>query len=208
MKKPPRGKFIVLDGGEGAGKTCTLTFLKENIPAESVEFGREPGNTDVGEGVRNILLDPDLKMGSLTEVLLFSAARAENVLEQIRPAIESGKHFITDRFASTTFAYQICGRQRRDLLPLFDEINRVIFGDIEPDLYIYLELELEIGKARARDRGKLNRLDKQEDSFYNRAYPGYREYLRDKPHAIVDASKPQQEVCEAVLSLVLKILNS
>ncbi|MES2214118.1 MAG: dTMP kinase [Patescibacteria group bacterium] len=201
------GKLIVIDGGEGAGKTCGMIRLKEVLPEGRFEFMREPGNTDVGEGIRNILLNPDLEMGALTELLLFWAARAENVEKQIRPILQSGRHIICDRFDSTTWAYQIRGRQREDLAPLFEHISRCVLGGLEPDLYVYLELPLAIGRQRAKDRGKLNRLDKQEDGFYERAYPGYREFIQGKPHLIVDASQSFEAVSGELLSAVESVVG-
>ena len=115
MKK---GRFIVLEGGEGAGKGMCIDYLKEQLNGRGdMIFTREPGGTPIAEKIRELLLDKGSE-GTLplTELFLFCGARARHVQELIKPALESGKNVICDRFEASTMVYQVYGRQRRNML--------------------------------------------------------------------------------------------
>lgn len=172
-----RGKFIVLEGGEGAGKGMCMDYLKEWFAGrEDVIFTREPGGTPIAEKIRSLLLDKsNVEMFPLTELFLFCAARAQHVDELIKPALESGKNIICDRFEDSTVAYQLYGRQRMEYINIFHILNDIVKAGLKPDAIIYLDVKPEVGlerKAQSKD-GHCTRFDEEKMGFHKRVRKGF-----------------------------------
>lgn len=213
-----RGKFIVIEGGEGAGKGMCIEYLKEQIgERKNVFFTREPGGTLISEQIRSVLMDSfNKEMTPLTELFLFCGARAQHVEQLIRPTIEKGGNIICDRFDCSTIAYQIFGRERFDLEGCFHRLNLIAKTDIEPDIIIYLDVDPEIGLLRRTksQEGRHTRIDKEELEFHIRVREGYvRQYNESLNknnalwHRIDTTLMIENTVKNEVLSLVIKNLD-
>lgn len=202
-----RGTFIVLEGGEGSGKTTIGERLKIEFP--EVVYTQDPGGTALGERVRQILMSDETKgIDVRAELLLFLAGRAQLVAEVIRPALESGKHVISNRFALSTIAYQMYGRQKPELLPLFYAVSKYILDDCTPDATILLDVTPETGYARVHSRPEEpTRFDKESLDFHARVRDGLKKHINEfgKPF-IVDAEQPLEKVWTEVLGAVKSLL--
>jgi dTMP kinase len=185
-----RGRFIVLEGVEGAGKTTQVRLLSTWLQALGVPHiaAREPGGTDVGEAIRQILLERrELDVPAETELLLMLAARAAFVRDVVRPALEAGQVVLADRFDFSTFAYQGFGRG----LPL-DEVRRLngfATGGLVPDLYVVLDLPVGEGTERQQREGsERDRIEREGEAFLERVREGYHRLCASEGHArVVDA---------------------
>lgn len=187
-----RGRFITLEGGEGAGKSTSLEYLCTRLQAAGVKVlqTREPGGTPLGEKVRDLLLNPDhTGMHSDTELLLMFAARAQHLHEVILPALARGEWVICDRFTDATYAYQGGGRgidvQRICLLE--DWVQR----GFQPDTTLLFDLPVAQGLERAGKRGALDRFEQEEKDFFERVRNTYLELASQHPERfrIVDAGR-------------------
>ncbi len=192
-----RGRFVVLEGVEGAGKSTQARLLGEWLDSCGLPFtlAREPGGTDVGEAIRHVVLDqPELSIPPETELLLYLAARTAFVQEVALPVLERGELLIVDRFSLSTYAYQGYGRGL-DL----DEVRRMdrfASGGLAPDVYVVLDLPVEEGKARQKVAGKReDRLESSGEVFLEAVGRGYRELARMEENVrLVDARGTPLEV--------------
>lgn len=206
-----RGKLIVCDGSNGAGKSTVLKHLKEHLDANKIEYitTREPGGTEIGEKIRDILLDKsNSEMCSTTELMLFAAARAQHIHEKIIPALEKGIHVISDRFESATVSFQRYGRG----LPkeIVDQLNDLALGDFRPDMTIVLDLEPLVGLERVKSRGEgLDRMEDVDIAFLERARQGYLEQAKEFPNrfTVIDALQPLEFVVRDAISTIDKIIK-
>ncbi|MDZ7780296.1 MAG: dTMP kinase [Gemmatimonadota bacterium] len=192
-----RGLFIVLEGGEGAGKTTQVALLSGWMREAGVDHvaAREPGGTPVGEAIREVVLArADLDVPVETELLLILAARAAFVRDVVRPALEEGKVVLADRFALSTLAYQGYGRGL-DLATVRSGIDFAT-GGLRPDLYIVLDLPVPDGTARQRRAGgDPDRIERAGDGFLERVRQGYLELAGvERDVATVAASGTAEEV--------------
>ena len=201
-----RGTFIALEGIDGSGKTTIATRLAAAIRAAGVEvvLTREPGGTEVGEKIRDVLLAAGGDgMAPATEVLLFAAARAQHVTEVIRPALDRGAVVITDRFGDSTRAYQWGGRGIcREAI---ESAQRIAAGDLVPDLKILFDLPVEVAlRRRLRDAGQANRLDHESAEFHARVRAAYLALAAEEPARwrVVDASLAPEAVWTQVAEAV------
>lgn len=186
-----RGLFITLEGGDGAGKTTSLAFVRMLLleSGREVVVTREPGGTDLGEKIRGLLLHSRDKMTADTEILLMFAARNEHLAQVIRPALDRGACVLCDRFTDATYAYQGGGRG----VPT----NRIrVLEDwtqhgLEPDLTLLLDIPVDQGQRRSRNRGEEpDRFEREKIEFFERVRSAYLVRAQQYPAriAIIDAS--------------------
>ncbi|MCB0017026.1 MAG: dTMP kinase [Anaerolineales bacterium] len=186
--------FVTFEGSEGSGKSTQLRLLVEYLQAQGREIvvTREPGGTQIGEQIRDILHDvANTAMTSEAEILLYSAARAQLVREVIRPALAAGKLVLSDRYYDSTYAYQGYGRGLD--LTMLRHVTQLATGGLKPDLTIFFDLSVERGLARRVAGGdEMNRMDQQQMAFYERVYAGYQELVTAEPERwhVVDGDRP------------------
>jgi dTMP kinase len=190
--KKPGKMFISLEGPDGSGKTSQMLPLAEYLRARglSVFSTREPGGTEIGDQVREILMNMRNKgMDPRTETLLFCSARAQLVAEVIRPHLEKGEIVISDRYADSTLAYQGYGHGN-DLVQL-RQILRFATGGLVPDLTLLLDIDADEGLKRRRSGGgEWNRMDDYQLELHQRVRAGYKTLAIEEPKrwVVVDAS--------------------
>lgn len=210
----PRGLFITLEGGEGAGKSVQLEALAMRLEAagQSVVRTREPGGTALGERLREALLElPAAErqaLDPLTESLLFVAARSELVAEVIAPALARGDVVICDRFSDSTLAYQGFGRAL-DLLTL-EELNSVAVRGLQPDLTVLLDISVEVGLERSGAKHGGDRFEREGQDFHERVRRGYRSLAGRDPDRwlVVDASQPRVAVTDTIWKRVQPLVEA
>ncbi|MDO5415283.1 MAG: dTMP kinase [Bacillota bacterium] len=196
MKK---GYFITFEGGDGAGKSTQIKKLMEYLESKGFDviLTREPGGTDIGEKIRQIILDPENKeMDSVTEAMLYAASRAQHVSQVIKPAIEAGKIVICDRFIDSSIAYQGYGRNLGDSVSI---INSYAVGEYMPHKTFLLKLKPQAGSLRMAGREK-DRIELEAASFHQTVYDGYEALERKYPERIVgiDASGTIEEIADEI----------
>lgn len=203
--------FITFEGPEGSGKTTQLQALRGYLEARgfSVYAPREPGGTRIGDLVRNIVLNPEFtEMQPAAEILLFSAARAQLVGQEIRPRLARGQMVLCDRYADSTLAYQGYGLGL-DLQAL-RAITAFATGGLQPDLTFLLDVPVEVGLARKRgqDANEWNRMERRQREYHERVRAGYREMALAEPTRwrIVDATLPFDAVQSAMCAEVDRLV--
>ena len=202
------GKFIVIEGLEGAGKTTAINtvarILKQHHIAD-LQFTREPGGTPIAEALRNIIkngLDNE-PLTDKAELLMLYAARIQLVDNVIKPALKMGKWVIGDRHDLSTQAYQGGGRQIDKVF--IETLQAQVLGNFKPDLTLYLDIAPELGLMRARSRGQLDRIEQQSLPFFERIRQRYLQLAeRDNTIVTIDANKSIEEVTAQIET----ILNS
>jgi dTMP kinase len=194
------GRFITLEGIEGAGKTTVAQFVRDWLQARGVKFvaTREPGGTPLAERVRELVLNRGGEaITPVTETLLMFAARGIHVNNRIRPALARGEWVVCDRFTDATRAYQGAGRGvDRELI---EHLARAVHGDLQPDRTLLLDLPVELGQSRARQRSgpaPTDRFEEEADVFFERVRREYLRLARAEPQRfrILDASAPLQQI--------------
>lgn len=201
------GRFITIEGSEGAGKSTAQTFLADKLTAQGISVlqTREPGGTPLAEAIRRNLLSVDEEAPvEMAELLLVFAARAQHLAKVIEPALEQGKWVLCDRFTDATYAYQGTGRGLS--AELIGKLEVLVQGDRRPDTVILLDMPPQIGLARARARGALDRFEQEEQAFFERVRQGYLKRAAAFPdrYVVVDATQELNEVqrsLEAVMAM-------
>lgn len=205
-----KGKFIVIDGGDGSGTTTVSKEIVKQFGWGAI-YTREPGGSPYAEKIRELILSDDAKMTDAeTQFALFWAARRDHIKKVVIPALNEGKVVICDRFDSSTYAYQIVAHGQDQLAELFWKIRDSFLGEYIPDAYILLDVDPEVGIARARARNeKLNHLDKKKLEFHQGVRTGLQEFIMTKVDGgvIVDASQPLEQVIQETLEVVQKIIK-
>jgi len=206
----PRGIFISIEGGEGAGKSTVIAALREALAAtgREVVLTREPGGTPEGEAIRALLLDPANHLVAEAELLLMFASRAQLVRQLVRPALARGAVVVADRFTDASFAYQGGGRGLD--MGVIAELERWAAG-LKPDLTLLLDVGVAQGMARARARGgEPDRIEREREDFFERVRATYLARAAAEParFRVVDASQPAEAVRVAVQSLLAAWLGS
>lgn len=203
------GKFIVLDGGEGAGKGSVSNELRRVLSPDTTIFTREPGGSFFAEKIRKLILSDDAEsVDALTHFCLFWASRAEHIRVTINPALKSGKNVICDRYDVSTYAYQICGQENHDLEYLFSVMRQHYSKLAIPDLYLYLDIDPENGLARTKNRDENNHFDGRELPFHRLVRQGYFEFFKNFEcnSKIIDAEQPLSVVVEEAKDAILALL--
>lgn len=210
MKK---GKFIVLEGCEGSGKTTQINNLKKKYP--DALFVREIGGTEYAEkGPRHLVLTSEFSkdLNGYEQITLAFSGRSHHVRKVIGPAIEAGKTVFCDRFDASSFAYQIYGMESLHLMDLFKTLKASIVPLITPDMYMILDVPPEVGmartKKRAEDKGESNYFDTRGPEFHARVRNGYREFAKLNPACsqTIDATGTKEEVWNFVQDAVSEIV--
>jgi dTMP kinase len=200
-----RGKLITIEGIDGAGKTTLARRLAETLRARGVEAEllREPGGVRVAELIRELVKDADLAVGARTEALLYAAARAQLVDEALAPLLARGVCVLLDRFVDSSLAYQGAGRELG--LAAVREINDFATGGLTPDLTLLLTVDPALGRERSAQRAIApDRLEREDDGFFERIANAYRELASAAPQRIrtIDAAQPPEAVLDAALAAV------
>jgi dTMP kinase len=200
-----RGLFITIEGGEGVGKSTNIAFIAEQLQQQGIDFilTREPGGTPLAEDIRQLLLIPrNESVAENTELLLMFAARAQHIAQVIKPALQSGKWVICDRFTDATFAYQ--GGGRGVDLGKISDLEQWVQGDLRPDYTLLLDAPIEVGMSRATKRGELDRFEQEQRAFFEAVrstYLSLAEKFKQR-FRIVDASQTLPAVQQS-LSVII-----
>lgn len=206
----PRGKFISLEGGEGAGKSTQAKLLQATLESRgrAVVLTREPGGSPGAEQIRKLLVEGEPERWTpLAETLLFLAARADHVARLIEPKLASGTWVISDRFSDSTFVYQ--GIARGLGLKAVRRLQQAALGDVMPDLTIVLDLDPREGLARAAMRQpKENRFERFDPPFHAALREGFRAIAAREPErcALVDGSRDAEAVAAGIWRIVTERL--
>jgi dTMP kinase len=193
-----RGLFVTFEGIDRSGKTTQAKLLTDVLGEDA--FGvREPGGTEVGERVRELLKDPAVELGGEAEALLFAAARAELVAKVIRPALDAGKVVVSDRFLDSSLAYQ--GAGRRLGVEEVERINRFATGGLQPDLTLLLLIDPTAAASRA---GEEDRFEGEGSGLQERVLAAYVELAAADPGRwrVIEADRPPEEIHADVLAEV------
>jgi dTMP kinase len=202
-----QGKFISIEGVEGAGKSTIVQFVKKYLQDAGVdlELTREPGGTEIAEKIRLLLLHPDSEEKILpeTELLLMFAGRVQHMQQCILPWLKKGKWIVADRFVDASYAYQGGGREID--LEFIKTLDKRVVGDVYPDLTILLDLPPEVGFERAVQRGMgKDRIEKEKMEFFKRVRNVYLQRAKEFPDriVIVDASRSLEQVEKDIASIL------
>ena len=199
------GRFITIEGGEGAGKSTAQSYLAEKLTAQGISVlqTREPGGTPLAEAIRRNLLSLDEEAPvEMAELLLVFAARAQHLSKVIEPALNQGQWVLCDRFTDATYAYQGAGRGLS--AKHIGKLEALVQGDRRPDTVILLDMPPEIGLARARARGALDRFEQEKHAFFERVRQGYLGRAAEFPdrYVIVDAAQELSEVQKSLEAMI------
>ena len=200
------GKFIVIEGLEGAGKStahqCVVDTLKE-LGVNDVVFTREPGGTPLAEKLRHLIKhETEEPVTDKAELLMLYAARIQLVDNVIKPALAQGKWVVGDRHDMSSQAYQGGGRQLGEAF--LTHLKQIVLGDFEPDLTLYLDIDPTVGLARARGRGELDRIEQQDLDFFHRTRARYLELVKDNPKAVMINAEQSIEQVQADIKSAVK----
>lgn len=192
-----QGVFISIEGTDGSGKTTQIGLMSEYLSKKGHEVVliREPGGTTISEKIRSIILDRDnTQMDTTTEMLLYASARAQLVSEVIRPAIESGKTVICDRFIDSSYVYQGYGRGID--LGIVAAVNRVALQGVMPDITFFFDISPEIALKRRIAASETDRIENEKMEFHMRVYDGYKALAVLYPQRIkrIDANRSIDEI--------------
>lgn len=206
-----RGRFVTLEGGEGAGKSTQLRLLADSLGACGLDvvLTREPGGSPGAEEIRQLLVSGETgRWGGMTEALLHTAARRDHLERTVWPALDAGSWVLCDRFFDSTMAYQGygLGLGREPI----EALQRVALGDFRPDLTLILDLPVEVGLERAQlRRGGEDRYERMDLSFHRHLRDGFLDIAAREPGrcAVVDAAHPVEVVQAAILDVVTRRLT-
>ncbi len=205
------GKFITLEGGEGAGKTTCLKHIERRIKEAGIDLSvtREPGGTRTGEKIREILLDRgNFDILDETELLLMFAARSQHLNELIKPALAADTWVLCDRFTDATYAYQGGGREID--VQRIAELEQWVQQGLKPDLTLLLDLPVEVGLERAGQRSTPDRFESENIAFMQRMRSSYLEIARREPDrvTVIDSSQPLESVLSQIDRILTEMLHS
>mgnify|MGYP003957250735 FL=1 len=196
-----KGKFITIDGVEGAGKSTQINFICGYLKDKGINvvLTREPGGTELGEKIRTLLLSPKTKsMHSDTELLLMFAARNEHIHAKIMPILEKGDWVLSDRFTDASYAYQGGGRGLD--VDRIAKLEEWVLQDFTPDMTLLLDLPVELGMSRVESRGEKDRIELEDMDFFNRVRDAYISRSKQFPDRIklIDSSETVEHTKEQI----------
>lgn len=210
-----KGKLIVFEGVEGAGKTTQMQrlihllqascFLKVRLMAT-----REPGGTELGRRLRHLLLkqDPEELVSDRAELFMYAADRAQHVETCLKPELSKGTIVLCDRFTDSTIAYQGYGRGLN--LDLIKQLNDIATGGLQSDLTLWLDINVEAGLARVKTRGGCDRIEQADLEFHQRVQQGFAELSKKNGSRIVriNADRTEDEVAQEIQAIVTRNLKA
>jgi dTMP kinase len=204
------GKFITLEGGEGAGKSSQITALIAYLQDHSISAiaTREPGGTPLGEAIRGLLLNNDeVAIDDDAELLLMFAARAQHIAEVIKPALQRGCWVVSDRFTDASYAYQAGGRGID--IERIRVLEQWLLDDFQPDLTLLLDVPVAVGLQRTQVRaGLADRIEQEEQSFFERVRAQYLLLAAQQPQRIkvIDANNALDAVSTNIAEHLERLL--
>lgn len=203
-----RGRFITVEGSEGAGKSTQLQTIADWLGAQRIPFiqTREPGGTPLAEAIRELVLAPrDEPVAPMTELLLMFAARQQHLQEKILPALAAGTWVLCDRFVDSSYAYQGAGRGLdRAFITV---LEAQVVGLNQPDLTLLLDVPVDVGLARADARGALDRFEQQQRTFHEKLREEFLWRASREPQRIrvINAGQPLAQVSQEVQDILAQV---
>lgn len=201
-------KFITLEGGDGAGKSTQIQMLKSYFEKQKIAclFTKEPGGSVGADEIRQILINGQLnKWDAVSETLLFYASRRAHLVDTIWPALKAGKWVISDRFADSTLAYQVYGRQSKLITKeQVADLYHLVAGDFKPDLTIILDIDPKVGLNRVSQRGQADRFEASALAFHERLREGFKEIAAAEPKrcVVINADNPPEMLHREIVRLI------
>ncbi|WP_417703967.1 dTMP kinase [Rheinheimera aquimaris] len=205
-----KGKFIVVEGLEGAGKSSAIATVKQYLQraGHEVVCTREPGGTALAENLRTLVkqVQDNEVVAPQTELLLMYAARMQLLVNVIQPALSEGKWVLGDRHDMSSRAYQGGGRQLDEAF--INQLRHAVLGDLTPDLTLYLDIDPAIGLERARARGELDRIEQEQLTFFQRTRQKYLQIAASEPNIeVIDASQSLEQVQDSILAVLRRVFE-
>lgn len=201
----PRGKFITLEGIDGAGKSTHLSWIPAFLEARGarVRLTREPGGTSLGEALRSLLLDKTQHLHADTEALLMFAARREHLDKVILPALNAGEWVVCDRFTDASFAYQSGGSGLA--WERVAALESWVQGALQPDLTLYFDVPAAVGKARTQAVRESDRFEQEGHAFFENVRAAYLRRARESAGRmiVIDGSLKLDSVKNSVETIIL-----
>jgi len=206
-----RGRFITIEGQDGAGKTTNIERIEGLVQAAGFRTlcTREPGGTPLGEELRGLVLQENgLKIDPMAELLLIFAARAQHLSEVIKPALTAGIWVLCDRFTDATYAYQ--GGGRGIDTALIGQLESAVQGDLRPDLTLLLDVDIDTGAARAGRNGAPDRFESQATDFRTRVREAYLARARAEPGRfhVIEAGQDLEYVGQRIDTIVQRYMEA
>jgi len=202
-------KFITIEGGEGAGKSTNIELIVNTLKdaGKDIVVTREPGGTEIGEKLRNMLLDSEnTEMDYRTELLLMFAARAQHIAEVIQPALSAGKWVVCDRFTDATYAYQGAGRGMdiKEIAVLEEWVQ----AGLKPDITILLDVPVEIGLQRVELRAEQDRFEQEKLKFFDLVREAYLSMAKAEPERfrVIDAGLELEHVKASIKDVMHEVI--
>lgn len=200
--------FITFEGGEGSGKTSVIALLKKQLRAHRIPYvaTKEPGGTEIGDSIREVLLNPEFTaFDPMSELLLYLASRKQHLEELIKPMLEEGRIVICDRYEDSSVAYQ--GHARGLGMERIKSLSRAAGIDLPPDLTFLLDIPPEIGLERAMGRSfdEITRFENERMRFHSMVRQGYAKLAEQEPDrfVVIDSEQPLETVAGEVIAVVL-----
>ncbi len=205
-----RGRFITVEGQDGAGKTTNLKLIGEVLVAAGIDVveTREPGGTVLGEELRRLVLSRrDLQIDPVAELLMIFAARAQHIAEKLEPALAAGRWVLCDRFTDATYAYQGGGR---GIPPeVIAQLEALVQNGLQPDLTLLFDVDVETGQTRVEWGGATDRFESESTRFKRAVRDCYLDLARHYPRIrIIDATRPLSEVQAEVREIIEAFVGS
>lgn len=199
-----KGLFIVLEGPDGSGKSTMASMIAEYLKdkGHDIVFTREPGGTEIGEKIRDIILDNNnTEMADTTEALLYAAARAQHVSEKIKPVLESGKTIISERFVYSSLVYQGIGRKLG--VENVKMINDFGIQGLEPDIVLFFDIDPEKALNRKIKIDGGDRLEVEDISFHRSVFEGYKTLIKECSQIkTIDAERTKEEIFADIKKII------